>query len=389
MENNKWQIEKGAKVMATEKIERAVFAVVIGLFISGPVWAAYGGGSGTAGEPYLINTPAQMNTIGLNQGDWDKHFKLMADIDMSTYMGTSYNIIGNSTTKFTGVLDGNDHTISNFTYTSISTDCIGLFGYLYGEIKNLGLINPSIDAGTGEEVGTLAGRLVGDVFGCYVEGGSVAADANVGALVGWNRYGSIVSNCYATATVSGTSCVGGLVGINDYKVLDSYTRGGVSGTTDVGGLVGRSSAWGTISDCYSTGSVSGTSNVGGLVGFSEAGGVIENSFWDIEVGGPDNGFGTPLTTAQMQNPNTFLDAGWDFVGETQNGLSDVWAEPDGGGYMILWYQLSSLPPLPGFSGGSGTAEDPYLISTANELNSIGCNPRLMSWRRSVCICRYF
>ena len=65
--------------------------------------ATYGGGSGTAEDPYQIWTPEQMNTIGLNSADWDKHFKLMADIDMSVYTGTQYNIIGTAwNTPFTG-----------------------------------------------------------------------------------------------------------------------------------------------------------------------------------------------------------------------------------------------------------------------------------------------
>jgi hypothetical protein len=58
-----------------------------------------------------------MNTIGLssNSGDWDKHFKLMSDIDLGAYTGTQFNIIG-SIQSFTGTFDGNGHTISNFTY---------------------------------------------------------------------------------------------------------------------------------------------------------------------------------------------------------------------------------------------------------------------------------
>jgi hypothetical protein len=78
----------------------------------------------------------------------------------------------------------------------------------------------------------------------------------------------------------------------------------------------------------------------------------------------------------MQNPNTFTNLGWDFVGQP-DGPHDIWAEPAGGGYMILWWQLSPLPALPNFAGGTGEPYDPYLISTADELNGIGHNPRLM------------
>ncbi|GAG85111.1 unnamed protein product, partial [marine sediment metagenome] len=54
------------------------------------------------------------------------------------------------------VFDGNGHTISNFTYTSTDTDYIGLFGYVSGgnaEIKDLGLIDPNVDAVIARNVG--------------------------------------------------------------------------------------------------------------------------------------------------------------------------------------------------------------------------------------------
>ena len=65
-----------------------------------------------------------MNTIGAEPNDWDKHFQLMADIDLSGYAGTDFNIIGG---RFTGVFDGNGHTISNFSYTTSNGLYIGLF----------------------------------------------------------------------------------------------------------------------------------------------------------------------------------------------------------------------------------------------------------------------
>jgi hypothetical protein len=59
-----------------------------------------------------------MNAIGAIPNDWDRHFRLMADIDLSAYTGTRFNIIGLDIDHcFTGVFDGNGHTISNFTYS--------------------------------------------------------------------------------------------------------------------------------------------------------------------------------------------------------------------------------------------------------------------------------
>lgn len=54
----------------------------------------YGGGSGTADEPYLIYDANQMNYIGADPNDWDKNFKLMADVGLGVYTGKSFNIIG-------------------------------------------------------------------------------------------------------------------------------------------------------------------------------------------------------------------------------------------------------------------------------------------------------
>lgn len=49
----------------------------------------YGGGTGEPNDPYLIYTAEQMNAIGAKPNDWDKHFKLMADIDL---IGTGNNV---------------------------------------------------------------------------------------------------------------------------------------------------------------------------------------------------------------------------------------------------------------------------------------------------------
>jgi hypothetical protein len=77
------------------KIQWAIFLLLVILYFSGlPTQAQYGGGTGESNDPYLIYTAEQMNEIGLHEEDWDKHFKLMVDIDLSAFTGTDYNIIG-------------------------------------------------------------------------------------------------------------------------------------------------------------------------------------------------------------------------------------------------------------------------------------------------------
>ncbi len=367
--------------------------------------AKYGGGTGEPDNPYLIYDANQMNAIGADSNDWHKHFKLMADVDLGQFTGKKFNIIGyyrSSSDKkpFIGVFDGNGHIISNFSYTSKDKSRIGLFSYVEGLIKDLRLVDPDVNGGTGYDVSSLVGYLWnGTVTNCYIDGGnvsgtkyvgglvginygiitdcystgSVSGDSSIGGLVGYNQ--GTITDCYSTGSVSGDSSVGGLVGGNGGTITNSYASGGVSANEEVGGLVGRN--YDTITNCYSTGRVSGIRDVGGLVGDNYKG-TVTTSFWDIETSGrstSEGGMG--LSTAEMQTMSTFTDAGWDFVGEFENGPSDLWACPLGGGYPILWWQLSPLPVLPTFSGGSGTTDDPYLISTTADLNRIGHNPRLM------------
>ena len=248
--------------------------------------AQYGGGMGNTDNPYLIYEPNQMQEIGANPSDWNKHFKLMADVDLSSFTGTQFNIIGNETTPFTGTFDGNGYKISNFTYKNYGSNYSALFGYVDSqgaEIKNLGLVDPNVDAGS--NVGSLVSYLGnGSITGCYAEAGSVSGNILVGGLVGYNK--GTISNCYATASVLGTSnYAGGLVGYNTGTVSDCYATASIAGNYTVGGLVGYNLG-GTVTNCYTTASVSGTSDyVGGLVGNNS--GTITKSYTTTSVSGND------------------------------------------------------------------------------------------------------
>ena len=354
--------------------------------------ALYGGGTGEPEDPYLIYTAEQLNMIGLYSCHWNKQFKLMEDIDLREFTGTSFNIIGfDYHNPFSGVFDGNGRKIFNFIYTSTGIYKIGLFGWVSGVIKDLGLIDPNVDAATVDYVSSLVGRLYnGTITNCYVEGGSVEGDWNVGGLAGRNDHGTIskcystatvsgerrisglvgynnkgkITNCYSSGTVSGYYLVAGLVGRNRFgTIANCYAAGSVIGNTYVGGLVGEEhrgtiadsystctvsgdqhvgglvamNSYGTITNCYSKGSVTGTTNVGGLVGYKWKG-EINNSFWDIETSGQTTSVGgTGLPTEEMKMQTNFTDAGWDFVGETFNGIEDIWFIPQGD-YPHLWWE---------------------------------------------------
>jgi hypothetical protein len=222
----------------------------------GPV-AVPPSGSGTQADPYQITELGNLLWMSNNvatQGVAGKYYKLMTDIDASAtaYWSGGFAPIGAWSdpdyTFFGGVFDGNGKTITGLTINRPTKDYVGLFGY--------------IDSG-------------GSVTNLTLSGGTVMGGGYVADLVGWSESGT-VTNCRATGAVSGTSDVGGLVGVANTSstITNCYATGAVTGNNYVGGLAGES--WGTITHCYATGTVSGTSDVGGLVG-SSGFGTITNS----------------------------------------------------------------------------------------------------------------
>ncbi|HCO95732.1 MAG TPA: hypothetical protein DIU00_17590 [Phycisphaerales bacterium] len=252
------------------------------------IHAKYGGGTGSSDNPYLIYTALHMNTIGLHEDDFDKHFELMADIDLGGLGEKDFNIIGRSPTRFSGVFDGNGHTISNFSCVSTDIDYAAIFETVEGKdarIANLGMIDPVInvesneldiptdqdDPNAGAGYGNTAGALVSyltfwaSLSNCYVRGGSISGDLKVGGLVSYVEFGT-VEGCYSTAEVSGKKEIGGLAGHNLWgEITDCHTNSNVTGEDYAGGLVGFNDD-SKIENCSATGDVTGGSTVGGFVG---------------------------------------------------------------------------------------------------------------------------
>lgn len=261
---------------------KTVALACVVLISSGVAFGKYSGGTGEPNDPYRIATANDLNDIGNHPNDWGSLFVMVNDINLAAYTGTQFNMIGYyfdrfNLRAFTGVFDGNDHTIWSFTYHTTDRDHLGMFGHVDGNarIENLSLKNVDIDIGGDSDC---AGSLVGfmqsaTVVGCHVEQGSVLGKEGLGGLVGLSR--GVIENCYALVTVSGTSRVGGLVGKSSGafwgigRVSNCYTRGSVSGSSHVGGLIGECD-WGAVTnDCCSTCDVTGGDYSGGLVGNTE------------------------------------------------------------------------------------------------------------------------
>jgi hypothetical protein len=125
--------------------------------------------------------------------------------------------------------------------------------------------------------------------------------------------------CSTTGNVTGKSTAGGLVSWNGNfsqwdtllgDIRDCYSTCRVTGTSNIGGLVGLADRQTTITRCYAAGPVTGQRRVGALIGRNN--GIASHSFWDVETSGLSEGSsGTGLSTLEMQNPDTYLNARWD------------------------------------------------------------------------------
>lgn len=157
-------------------------------------------------EPYEISTPEQLMEFAalVNGGNNGANAVLTADIDMS---GQSWTGIA-SNKDYTGVFDGQGHTIFNLTGTE------GLFANNSGTVKNVRLENVSITR-EGGNLGAVVGVNTGTVFNCFSSGSITGTGTNawsIGGLVGHNN-GGILSGSASSCTVSGKT-TGGLVGSN-------------------------------------------------------------------------------------------------------------------------------------------------------------------------------
>ncbi|MHC4186561.1 MAG: GLUG motif-containing protein [Planctomycetota bacterium] len=253
---------------------------------------SYSGGLGIPSDPFLIATPDDIYNLRHNPGHGDIHFRVIRDISLAGYHDLS--TIGDNM-PFTGVFDGNDHTISDLIHYRPAEAYIGLFGYLSGtdsSVTNLNLNGITI---TGlASVGALIGKLKdGSVTNCSVQNSAVIGNSYTGGLIGFLDEGS-VNNCYFVEGIvygqdPSPSNIGGLVGHCDNgSVTNCWVESIVDGASDIdygGGFIGQSFG-STIAGCFAIADVNAGEYVGGLLGYSSAG--ITNSYAIGTVRGEEN-----------------------------------------------------------------------------------------------------
>lgn len=170
---------------------------------------------GTESNPLIITDASSLLNIGKNL---NAHYRQGGDIDLSELLGTDdWTPIGTSGAPFTGSYDGGEHAIKNLVISTKGN--FGLFGYIgsSGVVKNLGVTYVDISPG-GNGVNDIGGLVVnnyGTIRNCFVTGTIISGNNKVGAIVGNNFSTGVVKNCYATVEVSGSTNIGGIVGVNN------------------------------------------------------------------------------------------------------------------------------------------------------------------------------
>ena len=335
--------------------------------------SSYGGGSGTSAAPYLISTPQQLAYLSATTGDWGKHFRQTANIDLGNCKWTP---IGG---RFTGSYDGDFFSITGLLIdipaSPTTSNRQGLFGALTNAtIRDLVLEGTISAPGATAEVGGLVGKVEGTTT---IENVKVKVNISAGA-----------------STVG----VGGIAGVgDDSRSTISYSsyRGNLSSSYSSGGIAGR---WiGAISNSYAIATItvtSGTNNAGGILGsITPAGNKLINSlavtnapyglsggdvamgetgstgsFWNKDLGpttqaartNPQPMLAYGQTTAELKQSSTYSAKSWAIVEgwEPFSAPTKIWgicgSDVNDGYPFLLWEYASN--PCPSSNDASGSAE---------------------------------
>ena len=268
------------------------------------------------GSYTVTSADGLMNVAELvNGGKTDINITLDKNIDLTgkgwTPIGTSFD------NSYKGTFDGGGHTITGLTVTT-NDQFVGLFGYLNraGTVKNVVMEGIQITSN--------------HMFGC------------TGGVVGYS-WGTI-ENCSVSGSVSGTDCVGGVVGSQKAgSIIGCCSSATVKGTHYVGGVAGEK--WGTMTACYATGNVTleiaSPKNLsgGGVVGLNGGSRVLAcyatgnvtstgSSTGNVHIGGLFGDSYTTVTACYWKNNHE------QGIGYNKEGIAPEATKVDGTG--VTW-----------------------------------------------------
>lgn len=297
---------------------------------------------------------------------------------------------GTGTNAFAGTFDGQGHTISDLSITTLPSGAVrtGLFGTTYGGVVKDFTIKGSITLSTGNKGDNsgIGGAIGATKYGTAVRGvtsyvniSNTSANAlvHVGGVVG-ELYSSTAKQCLYFGSINlqnASDSIGGVVGyINNSEIGYCANLGTVKTATAgayVGGVLGYlNNPSGKIHNCYNYGSVKngGGNYCGAIIGWLRGGTASNLTDNYYLTGSASSAFGagsiTTTPTAPAKNKSAFAGGEVCYLvnSKTSTGDKALWKQDiDNGKKPYDQYPVFDADPVY-FRSDSTYSNDPERIS---------------------------
>ena len=290
----------------------------------GSVASGFDSGKGTASDPYVIKTCAQLAYLAkqVNAGKTyaATSFVLDADLNLS---GKEWTPIGTFDKPFKGYFDGQGHSIRGLSITNASVvqerACVGLFGHISdGTLENIELVAPKIQVDLNNKS---AYTSVGSLCGRY-ESPQLARDVSIqhcrvsDASVQVQRGGTVYAGGLLGYVYAHDGCDIGLARLESHATMKIQNND----TAHTGGLVGYLFCKG-----------SGRIQVENFCGYTKASVTSSGTQYISTVGAisaPDGrvtlkyGYGLVDVTGEFVTSNNYKNDGYAMVGLIYSGSAE-------------------------------------------------------------------
>ncbi len=383
--------------------------------------ATYSGGDGSIDTPYQITTATDLRNLAMmvNSGEtyYGEYFTMTKSIDLGGE-SEEFTAIGSSIAPFNGSFNGDNNEVSGLYINQSEADYQALFGYISTKaaIENLGVSGKvtggdyvgglvgclygstlatgpnvtncwsNVEVNGNNHVGGLAGEAIYSyIYNSYNKGTVSGADY-IGGVIGSIDYTVYLTNIYNTATVTGDNDVAGVVGCcSSYMkyITNCYNRGNITGKDSVGGIIGDAGEYTILYTCYNSGTVQGETSLGAIIGAATSSLTQTSCYW--AEGSSNAGIGEYSGTNSTISISTTAMQNDDFIVTLNNAAATYNGSYSTRPQSCAWSaESNSLPELDfdaapifsessTYSGGDGSSETPFLISTAADLRELSTN----------------
>ena len=325
--------------------------------------------------------------VGLNSGD-----AIYIDGDNHKVTGLWTNTTDDYTGLFSYYSAGEIKNLTVEVATGKQVKGGNYTGILIGRMANGTITNCTVkgDVSGLQYTGGMAGFVENTPLFMLSAEGNVTGAYRVGGLVGELGSSSSVSKCYAvsdvTATGSSASHVGGLFGSCVSTIVQqSFANGTVSASgagSNTGGLIGHANGT-SITNCYTTASVSGTNHNGGLVAYAlntsidkcYAKGNISGENFGGGIVSQLDGSGASLSNSVAANNILSLSAQSSWGSRVIGGYKNGAPEPEENNYALSTMQVSlnGVPQTKTDDPVEGIAKPQADLMSATTYQGLGWN----------------